>query len=77
MHLTVYPYWIIAKMILFVVAVSASIKAFGPNASTGQFKAGLLVASLAYAAILGLIVAKPFGLYLPGHVQSVTQHSIK
>ena len=58
----VYPYWLIAKMVLVVVAVSASTKAFKDTATRDQFKRGVFVAALAYAGIIGLIVVKPAGL---------------
>jgi hypothetical protein len=57
----VYPHWLIAKMVLFVVAVSASTKAFKVTATREQFKRGVLVAAVAYAGIIGLIVVKPSG----------------
>jgi uncharacterized membrane protein SirB2 len=57
----VYPHWLIAKMVLFVVAVSASTKAFKVTATREQFKRGVLVAAVAYAGMIGLIVVKPNG----------------
>ncbi len=57
--LPIYPHWILAKIVLFLVAISASVKAFRDTATASQFKTGVLVASIAYAAILWLAIAKP------------------
>ncbi len=52
-------HWAFAKIILFLVAISASVKAFRATATPNQFKTGVLVATVAYAAILWLAIAKP------------------
>lgn len=57
----VYPHWIIAKLVLFAVALSASTKAFKTTATRAQLKSGVFVASIAYVAIVWLIIAKPGG----------------
>ncbi len=58
-----YPHWVIAKLVLFAVALSASIKAFRATTPRPQARAGALVALLAYALIVGLVVVKPGGVY--------------
>lgn len=60
----VYPHWLIAKLVLFAVAISASIKAFRSDATQSKFRSGVLVASIAYIGIFWLIIAKPGGLYM-------------
>jgi uncharacterized membrane protein SirB2 len=59
LQLPIYPHWIFAKIILFLVAISASVKAFRETATVSQFKTGVFVASIAYVAILWLAIAKP------------------
>lgn len=39
---------------LFLVAISASVKAFRETATASQFKTGMFIATVAYAAILWL-----------------------
>jgi uncharacterized membrane protein SirB2 len=52
--------WFYAKVILFLVAVSASNKAFGKrDISMSQRKAGVMVALVAYLSVIGLIMWKP------------------
>lgn len=52
--------WFYAKIILFVVAISASNKAFGKrDISISQRKAGVMVALVAYLSVIGLIIWKP------------------
>jgi uncharacterized membrane protein SirB2 len=65
----VYPHWLIAKLVLFAVAVSASLKAFRATTPRPQARAGVVIAALAYVLILGLIGVKPGGVY--GQVQPV------
>lgn len=52
--------WFYAKIILFLVVLSASAKAFSkkPRALL-QRKAGVFIAAVAFASLLGLIVLKP------------------
>lgn len=51
--------WVIAKMVLFVAAISASIKAFNPRATPIQSKAGVFIAAVAYIGIVILAYVKP------------------
>lgn len=51
--------WVIAKMILFVVAISASLKAYKNQATLAQSKAGILIATIAYAGVIILAYIKP------------------
>lgn len=53
-----YPHWLFAKIILFFVALSASLKAF-KAVEEAQKKAGIFVTTLAYAGIVGLIIIQP------------------
>lgn len=55
--------WIFAKVILLVAALSASIKAFNPNAIPSQKKTGILIAGIAYIGILVLAFTKPGNLF--------------
>lgn len=55
--------WVIAKMILFVAAISASIKAFKMQATSSQSKVGILIAAVAYIGIVILAYAKPENLF--------------
>ncbi|UNU73068.1 SirB2 family protein [Moraxella nasovis] len=51
--------WAIAKLILLIVAVSASMKAMRATATKAQAKFGMFIALIAYGAILVLAVKKP------------------
>jgi len=51
--------WVVAKIVLLIAAISASIKAFRATATPAQTKAGVLIAAAAYAGIVFLAVAKP------------------
>lgn len=55
--------WVFAKVILLVAAISASIKAFNPNATPIQTKAGIFIATVAYIGIVILAIAKPANLF--------------
>ena len=55
--------WVFAKIILLVAAISSSIKAFNPNATSGQRKTGILIAAVAYIGILILAFTKPANLF--------------
>lgn len=55
--------WVIAKMVLFVAAISASIKAFNNSATPNQRKAGILIAGAAYVGIVVLAITKPGNLF--------------
>lgn len=51
--------WVVAKIVLLIAAISASIKAFRATATPAQTKAGILIAAVAYAGIVALAVSKP------------------
>ncbi|CAM4012681.1 SirB2 family protein [Psychrobacter arenosus] len=51
--------WVVAKIVLLIAAISASIKAFKATATPSQTKAGILIAAVAYAGIVALAVSKP------------------
>lgn len=55
--------WVIAKMVLFVAAISASMKAFNPRATPVQSKAGIFIATVAYIGIVILAYVKPDNLF--------------
>lgn len=55
--------WVIAKMVLFVAAISASIKAFNKSATPIQRKTGILIAGAAYVGIVVLAFTKPGNLF--------------
>ena len=55
--------WVIAKMVLFVAAISASIKAFNNSATPIQRKTGILIAGAAYVGIVILAFTKPGNLF--------------
>lgn len=52
-------HWAIAKIILLVMAVSATIKATRPSVSVSQAKAGLMISAVAYVGIVVLAITKP------------------
>ena len=51
--------WVMAKIVLLVAAISASMKAFKPQATAAQTKAGVFIAGVAYIGIVLLAVIKP------------------
>ncbi|GAA0317272.1 SirB2 family protein [Psychrobacter aestuarii] len=51
--------WVMAKIVLLVAAISASIKAFNPQATAAQTKAGVFIAGVAYIGIVMLAFIKP------------------
>lgn len=55
--------WVFAKIILLVAAISASVKAFNPNATQSQSKVGILIAAAAYIGIVILAYSKPGNLF--------------
>ena len=55
--------WVIAKMVLFIAAISASMKAFNPRSTPIQTKAGVFIATIAYIGIVILAYAKPENLF--------------
>lgn len=53
-------HWAIAKLVLLIVAVSATIKALrNQDMARSQAKAGMLIAGVAYVGIVILAVTKP------------------
>lgn len=75
--------WFYGKVILFVVIISATLKAFGKrDISLAQRKVGALVAGIAFAGLLTLVLWKPdFSASLAqqhsGQQQSTQQQSIQ
>lgn len=59
----VVPHWLIAKIVLLVVAISATIKATRPISTPNQAKMGMLIAFIAYVGILTLAFVKPLNLF--------------
>lgn len=57
------PHWVIAKVVLLVVAVSATIKATRATTPNNQAKAGMLIALVAYIGIVVLAISKPMNLF--------------
>lgn len=57
------PHWVIGKVILLVVAVSATIKALRPTTPAVQAKVGMFVALIAYVGIIILAYTKPMNLF--------------
>ncbi|WP_315040738.1 SirB2 family protein [Faucicola mancuniensis] len=57
------PHWVIAKFVLLMVAISATIKATRATTTIKQAKVGLFLALIAYTGILTLAVIKPTNLF--------------
>lgn len=57
------PHWLVAKFVLLVVAISATIKALRPTTTIAQAKVGMFLALVAYAGIIGLAVMQPQNLF--------------
>lgn len=55
--------WVFAKIILLIVAISSSVKAFRPTATQTQSKLGIAIAGIAYLGIVILAYAKPGNLF--------------
>lgn len=60
----IYPYWLIAKIGLFVLAIVFSILSFRGKGSKDAQNIGLIGAAICYALILFLVVVKPWGYLL-------------
>lgn len=60
-QLPVIPVWIIAKLVLFVVLISAITKVAKTAQTKKQRLTGLLVADLAWISILYLVLVQPGG----------------
>jgi len=57
------PHWLIAKMVLLIVAISATVKATRQTTTPNQAKIGMLIAFIAYIGILTLAFVKPLNLF--------------
>lgn len=57
------PHWLYAKIILLVVAISATIKASRLTTPPNQAKVGMFLAMIAYMGILILAFVKPNNLF--------------
>ncbi len=69
--------WFYGKIILFVVILSATIKAFSKrDMSLAQRKAGAFVAAIAFAGLLTLVVLKPDFSGNVASQQTVSQQSV-
>lgn len=55
--------WVIAKLVLFIAAISTSLKAFNIKATPAQSKMGILIATIAYVGIIVLAYVKPDNLF--------------
>ncbi len=62
----IYPYWLMAKIGLFVLAIIFSIFSFRGKGSKPEQNIGLIGAAICYALILFLVVVKPWGYVLTG-----------
>ena len=62
----IYPYWLLAKLVLFILAVVFSIYSFRGRGAQRAQNIGLLGAAICYALILFLVVVKPGGYMLTG-----------
>lgn len=70
--------WFYAKIVLFLVVLSASSKAFGKrDIDMSQRKAGVTVTLIAFICLISLIVWKPdFSSHQAAHAESITDQSI-
>lgn len=57
------PHWVLAKVILFVVAISSTIKATRATTLPTQAKMGMIVALIDYIGIVILAFVKPMNLF--------------
>jgi uncharacterized membrane protein SirB2 len=64
----IYPYWLLAKILLFVLAIIFSIFSFRGQGSKQAQNIGLLGAAICYALIILLVVIKPWGFVFTGNV---------
>ncbi|MBC7750528.1 MAG: SirB2 family protein [Candidatus Saccharibacteria bacterium] len=63
----IYPYWLMAKIGLFVLAIVFSIFSFRGKGSKRRQNISLIGAAICYALILFLVIVKPWGYVLTGH----------
>lgn len=62
----IYPYWLMVKIGLFVLAIVFSILSFRGKGSKTAQNIGLMGAAICYALILCLVLIKPWGYVLTG-----------
>lgn len=62
----IYPYWLMAKIGVFVLAIVFSILSFRGKGSKHAQNIGLFGATICYALILFLVIVKPGGYVLTG-----------
>ena len=75
-HLPIYPYWIFAKIGIFVLAIIFSVFAFRAKSSVPMQNIGLLGGSLCYGAIIYLVVAQPGGYLLTSSANQPVSGSV-
>ncbi len=75
-QLPIYPYYLFAKIGLFVLAIVFSVFAFRAKSSVALQNIGLLGGALCYGAILFLIVAKPGGFLLTSQANQPVSGSV-
>ena len=64
----VYPYWLLAKILVFILAIVFSIMSFRGKGSKRAQNIGLFGAAICYALIILLVAIKPWGFVLTGNV---------
>ena len=64
----IYPYWLLAKILLFIFAIIFSIMSFRGKGSRRAQNIGLFGAAICYALIILLVGIKPWGFVLTGNV---------
>ncbi|ELA09135.1 hypothetical protein MOMA_01970 [Moraxella macacae 0408225] len=57
------PHFILAKIVLLIVAVSATIKATRLSTKAPQARAGMCISAVAYIGIIALALLKPMNLF--------------
>ncbi len=62
----VYPYWVFAKIGVFVLAILFSVLSFREKGSTRAQNIGLIGATICYALIVFLVSFKPWGYVMTG-----------
>lgn len=58
-----FPHFVLAKIILLVVAISATIKATRLSTPNPQARAGICISAVAYIGIIALALLKPMNLF--------------
>lgn len=64
----VYPYWLLAKIFVFILAIIFSIMSFRGKGSQRAQNIGLFGAAICYALIILLVAIKPWGFVLTGSI---------